>query len=189
VIHKIGCTKGVQGELVSTLHLSSLCASTAQPNQQSNHPQRHYRVGGTKHITLTQAINIIEAVHFAKSVGLPLVAHLTIHWSLTDVGDDPNGELLAKLREGLRKWFHRRDVAFAAVWVREKPGGDVEHCHMLFHLPAEHCGGTRLLQLEAAIYRLVKRHGGNYTHERVIKLGIYDKPPYPDGKYFLKGGG
>jgi hypothetical protein len=73
--------------------------------------------------------------------------------------------------------------------VREKPSGDVEHCHVLFHLPADYCGGARLLRVGAAIYRLVKRHGGNYTDERIIKLEIYDKPPYPDGKYFLKAGG
>jgi hypothetical protein len=41
----------------------------------------------SKRITLRQATNIMEAVRFAKSVGLPLVTHLTIHWSLTDVGD------------------------------------------------------------------------------------------------------
>jgi hypothetical protein len=59
---------------------------------------------------------------------------------------------LAKVREGLSKWFRRRGIVFAAAWAREKPGGDVEHCHMLFHLPV-------------------------------------DKPPYPDGKYLIKGGG
>jgi hypothetical protein len=80
-------------------------------------------------------------------------------------------------------------VKFAAVWVREKPGGDVEHCHLLFNLPTEYRIGARHLQLEAAIYRLVKRHGGDYTDERVVRLEIHHKLPYPDGKYFLKGGG
>jgi hypothetical protein len=44
---------------------------------------------------MRQASNIMEAVSFAKSIDLPLVAHLTVHWSLTDVGDDPNGKLFA----------------------------------------------------------------------------------------------
>jgi hypothetical protein len=168
-------------------YLSSLRASTAQPDQLRK-PRRRYRSGGTRYISVAQATNIVEAVGFAKLVGLPLVAHLTLHWSLTDVGDDPNGELLAKVREGLSKWCRRRGIVLAAAWARENPGGDVEHCHLLFHLPDEY-RTKRKLQVEAAIYRLIKRHRGNYSDERVIKREIYDKPPYPDGKYLLKGGG
>ena len=49
---------------------------------------------------MRQATNMIAAVNFAKLIGLPLVAHLTIHWSLTDVGDDPDGKLFAKFPAG-----------------------------------------------------------------------------------------
>jgi hypothetical protein len=112
-----------------------------------------YRRGGTKYITLRQATGLIEAVGFARSIGLPLVAHLTIHWSLTDVGDDPNGKLFAKTREGFHKWLGRRGIVFAAAWVRERQSGgrsDVEHCHLLFHLrqitaPVGGCFKLRLL--------------------------------------------
>ena len=137
-------------------------------------------------MSLTQAANIIEAVHFAKLLGLPLVAHLTTYWSLTDAGDDPEGKLFAKFREGLSKWFYRRRIELASAWARENPGGDVEHCHLLFHLPEEWCRGAKKLQLEAQLYRLIKHHAGNYSDERVIKLEIW---PDPDGKYLLKGGG
>jgi hypothetical protein len=147
---------------------------------------RRYRLGGTRLISISQADNIIEAVHFAKSVGLPLVAHLTIHWSLTNAGDDPVGKLFAKLREGLSKWLYRRRIEFASAWTRENAGGDVEHCHLLFHLPEDWCMGAKKLQLEAELYRLIKHHAGDYSHERVIKLEIW---PNPDGKYLLKGGG
>ena len=78
-------------------------ASTVQPTQQLEHTRRQYRVGGTKYITVVQATNIIEAVTFARSLGLPLVAHLTIHWAFTDAGDDPDGKLFAKFRNGLNK--------------------------------------------------------------------------------------
>ena len=74
---EIGCNKSVAGELGQVPHLSSLGAYTAQPDQQPK-LRRLYRPGGTKHITLAQATNIIEAVGYAKSIGLPLVAHLTI---------------------------------------------------------------------------------------------------------------
>ena len=49
------------------------------------------RTRANKYIGMRQACNIMEAVAFAKSIGLPLVAHLTVHWSLTDIGDDPDG--------------------------------------------------------------------------------------------------
>jgi hypothetical protein len=193
---KIGCGKGVKGESASVRYLYSLCAttaqSTAQPNQGYQYLRRQYRVGGTKYITVAQATNIIEAVTFAKSICLPLVAHLTIHWAFTDVDDDPDGKLFAKFREGLNKWTRRHGFALTCVWVRERMSSgqaEVVHCHLLFHLPVAYRSGARLLQLEAAIYRLIKRHGRDYWADQVIKLVIHDKPPYPDGKYLIKGGG
>jgi hypothetical protein len=44
----------------------------------------------------------------------------------------------------------------------------------------------RKLQVEAAIYRLIKRHGKGHWAEEVIDLRIHDNP---DGKYLIKGGG
>jgi hypothetical protein len=186
---EIGCTKGIQGELAPAPYLSSLRASAAQPDQRREHRGRRYLVGGTKFITVSQATNIIEAVSFAKLIGLPLVAHLSIHWSLTDVGDDPNGELFARFREGLNKWFNRRGIVFAACWTREREAGgqsDVVHCHLLFHLPVEYRTGKKLLQVEDAISRLVERHGRGILHEKAIDLRVHDNP---DGKYLIKGGG
>ena len=139
-------------------------------------------------LTVPQATNIIEAVDFAKSIGLPLVAHLTIHWAYTDVGDDPDGKLFAKVREGLDKWLRRQGIVFAAAWSRERMSGgqaEVVHCHLLFHLPLEY-RTKRKHQVETAIYRLMKRHGRGYWAEEVVKLVIW---PDPDGKYLIKGGG
>jgi hypothetical protein len=67
-------------------------------------------------------------------------------------------------------------------------GGQAEvvHCHLLFHLPAEYRTGARLLQVKAAIYRLIKRHARDYWAEEVIDLRVHDNP---DGKYLIKGGG
>jgi hypothetical protein len=184
------CTKGIQRELASAPHLSSLCATAAHPDKQpEHHPQRRYRVGGTRYISVAQATNIIEAVKFAKLIGLPLVAHLTIHWSLTDVGDDPDGKLFARFREGLNKWLHRRGIVFAACWMRERQAGgqsDVVHCHLLFHLPVEYRTGKKLRQVEDAISRLVERHGRGILHEKAIDLRIHANP---DGKCLIKGGG
>ena len=133
----------------STTALSRVSVDTATKRQ---------RLGGdlraTKYISMRQCSNLMEAVQFAKAIGLPLVAHLTLHWSLTDIGDDPNGALFAKVREGLNKWLHRRGVAFAAVWSRERQSGgqsDVVHCHLLFHLPVKYRKNKKLLHVEAAI--------------------------------------
>ena len=138
---------------------------------------------------MRQATNIIEAVGFAKVICLPLVAHLTIHWSLTDAGDDPDGKLFAKMREGLDKWLHRHGVEFAGAWAREREArgqSDIVHCHLLFHLPLEYRTGRKLRQVEAAINRLVHRHGHGVFHEKAIDLRVHDNP---DGKYLIKGGG
>lgn len=62
---------------------------------------------------------------------------------------------------------------------------EVVHCHLLFHLPFEY-RTKRKLQVEAVIYRLIKRHGKDYWAEQVIDLRIHE---IPDGKYLIKGGG
>src|SRR5262249_9471933 len=49
--------------------------------RQREHPVgRRYRVGGTKLITLPQAINLKAAIDFSASIGTPLVAHCIMHW-------------------------------------------------------------------------------------------------------------
>lgn len=166
------------------------CSTASSPA--SAVPCQRYRVSGSRYITEAQATNIIEAVCFAKSIGCPLVAHLTIHWGCTDIGDDPDGKLFAKFREGLNKWTRRRGFDLTGVWARERmSGGQAEavHCHLLFYLPPKFRSGAKLLQLAAAIYRLITRHGRNYWAEEVVKLVLHDQPPYPDGKYIIKGGG
>jgi hypothetical protein len=131
----------------------------------------------------------MEAVEFAKLINLTLVAHLTIHWSLTDAGDDADGSRFAKFREGLDKWLSRRAIEFAAIWARERLSrgqSDVVHCHLLFHLPDEYRTGKKLDEVESAILRLVERHGRGITHEAATCVVIHDNP---DGKYLIKGGG
>lgn len=117
-----------------------MCAALADQAHEEAAP-------ASKYITVRQATNIMEAVRFAKMIDLPLVAHLTIHWSLTDVGDDPNGTLFSKFREGLGKWLNRHGIEFAGAWARERQSrgqSDVVHCHLLFHLPVKYRSGERL---------------------------------------------
>jgi hypothetical protein len=70
--------KGSAGESALDPHLSVVWPFPAQPSSQRRH-RGPYRTNGSKHISIHQATNIVEAVEFAKLIGLPLVAHLTIH--------------------------------------------------------------------------------------------------------------
>jgi hypothetical protein len=180
--------------------------------QHKQHFAGRYRIGGTSRINLRQVIDLKSAVDFAASIGTPLLAHLIIHWVGTDAGDDPNGELFAKVRETSSLWLRRRGIPFAGVWAREKLSGgqaEVEHGHLLFHLPDAWLkgaklisvtggveGGVELLQLEAALSRIVKGCAGRLEHYAVkLKVptdggnpGSYNGRSY-DCLYLLKGGG
>jgi hypothetical protein len=72
--------------------LSVVCPDAAQCEKQLD----RYRPRGSKHLSLDQATNIIEAVDYARTIGLPLVAHATIHWSGTVEFDDPMANCLPK---------------------------------------------------------------------------------------------
>ena len=177
-------SKGSAGDLTPEPLLSVVCPDAAHSEKQ----QRRYRPHGSKHLSLAQATNIIEAVDYARAIGLPLVAHATIHWSGTVAFDDPDGKLFAKVREGFHKWFLRRGVAggLTGVWCREcKAHSDIVHCHLLFYLPLEYRTGARFLQVEAALFRLVGLQGSGILGEFALKIVIHRDP---DGLYLIKGG-
>src|SRR4029077_5378978 len=97
----VGQNKDVAGN--SVFSPPSICygAAATPPSprrKNSDNPRGPYSEGGTKYISVSQASGMIEAVLYAEGVGLPLNAHLSIHWAGTDAGDDPNGKLFAKLR-------------------------------------------------------------------------------------------
>ena len=176
--------QGSAGDLTPEPLLSVVCPDAPH----SGKPRRNYRPHGSKHLSLDQATTLIEAVDYARTIGLPLVAHTTIHWSGTDAFDDPDGKLFAKVREGFHKWLLRRGIAggLTCVWCREcKAHTDIVHCHLLFYLPLEYRTGARFLQVEAALFRLVGHHGGGIMGEFAVKLTIH---PDPDGLYLIKGG-
>jgi len=140
---------------------------------------------------MRQATNLMEAVTFAREIGTSLNAHATIHWAGTKVGDDPDGRLFAKVREGFDKWLKRHGFlgGLTAIWVRERLSGgsaEVVHCHMLFHLSRPFTYGRKRIEVERELEALIDRHGdGNYA-DYTLKLTF---PPNPNGVYLLKGGG
>jgi hypothetical protein len=123
-----------------------------------------------------------------RGLGMPLNTHLTIHWGGTLAGDDPRGNLFAKLRYLLDKRFRRKfGMPLTGIWVRErhrnkqtrKPS-EVVHSHLLLHLPTRHRQTTR--QDVEELVTLVARQ---ILDDRTIELTF---PANPDGKYLLKGG-
>ena len=179
-------SKGTAGLSASDSHLSVVCPFPAPPDSGRN-PRGRYRVCGTKYLSVHQAINIVEAIRFAKSLDLPLVAHLTIHWSGTVAFDDEDGSRFAKVREGLSKVLLRRGLPTAWVWCREcKAHTDIVHCHLLFHLPAEYRFGAKLAEIETKLVRLVARQGDGILGEFAVHLRLWGDP---DGLYLIKGGG
>jgi len=166
-------------------HLSVVCRLAARPDRQRRY-RGHYRPHGSKLISVQQATNIIEAVEFSKSLDLPLVAHLTVHWSGTIAFDDHDGTRFAKLREGLAKVLLRRGITPAWVWCREcKAHTDIVHSHLLFHLPVKYRSGPRLAEIENHLERLVDRHGEGILGQFAVRLVIWRDP---DGLYLIKGG-
>jgi hypothetical protein len=120
-----------------------------------------------------------------------LIAHATIHWAGTKVGDDPDGRRFAKVREGLDKWLQRAGITagLSCVWVRERRSGgaaEVEHSHMLFHLPHPYKTGRKYEKIVGALERLIDRHGEANFLDCTLMLTF---PSNPNGIYLLKGGG
>ena len=76
----------------------------------------------------------MAAVAFAREIDTPLNAHATIHWAGTSIGDDPDGSLFRKVREGLDKWLIRQGIAGGLTAIHT-PG----HCagHLAFFWPQE----------------------------------------------------
>ena len=149
------------------------------------------RPRASRRISLRQASNIMEAIKFAREIGRPLIAHATIHWSCTKAGDDPDGRRFAKVREGFDKWLQRAGIpgGLSCVWVRERRSGglaEVEHSHMLFHLPHPFRTGRKYDQIVYALERLIDRHGEANYLDCTLKLTF---PSNPNGVYLLKGGG
>jgi len=163
-----------------------LALSVPAPALPAAKPRRLYRPNGTKHISLCQADNIIDAAEHAGNIGLLLNAHCTIMWNGTDVFADNDGRLFAKIREGLSKWLGRRSIQFTAVWAREVRAQHYgQHVHMVLHLPSKYRKGKYLAEFEREVERLVDTHGGGIEGDWAVKITLHTNG---DVRYLLKGG-
>ncbi len=104
---------------------------------------------------------------------------------------------------------NKAEAAKARRKLKAEGQAEVEHSHLIFHLPAQWLvgaklvgrelrleGGVDLLRVEAALHRVVAQYAGRPL-EWAVKLkvptdgglpGLYNGRSY-DGLYLLKGGG
>ena len=131
---------------------------------------------------------MMEGLSFAREIGMPLNTHLIVHWGGTLAGDDPDGNLFARLRYLLDKRFRRKyNIPLTGIWARERhrnkrtqQQSEVVHSHLLLHLPIRFRVSAR-----KDVDQLVTLVAGQILDDRTIELTF---PHNPDGKYLLKGG-
>lgn len=147
----------------------------------------------SKRINIRQARNMMEGLAFAREIGTPLIAHLTIHWGGTGAGDDPDGSLYAWFRHLLDKRLKRQGIlgGLTAIWVLERHRNkrtpqfsEVVHSHLLLHLPSHFERSPYREVFQQVVEELVELVGDDILDDRTIALTF---PNNPDGKYFLKG--
>ena len=135
----------------------------------------------TRHITLQQANNLVEACAFAELIGCRLNVSIDICWLMFS-GWAEDAKRLAKSQQRLSKWFVRRGFALFMIWVREIGAHGALHTHILMHVPPWLMENG---EFQFAFERSLEPEGGP-THEKAILI----KPAYsPEGKlrYMLKG--
>jgi hypothetical protein len=169
-------------EVKSTLLHGSFLAATAREF-------RPGRVSKTKrhstYITKQQAMNLMEALKFADTIGYPLNVSIDIFWEMFSRFTDDRTRL-ARLQERLSKWCARRGFPLTMAWVREigKNGG--RHTHILIHVPPWLMEDVHFeTELKQELEQALEPEGGP-THEKAIKV---QPAPSPEGKlrYMLKG--
>jgi hypothetical protein len=168
---------------VHPLHHETSPVKTRQrnPNKPSNR------------MTLRQARSMMKGLAFAREIGTPLNAHLTIHWGGAGACDDQDGSLFAHFRHILDKRLKRRNIpgGLTAIWVLERHRNqrtrrlsEVVHSHLLLHLPSHFERNPYREIFLGAVDTLVDRVGGGNFDDCTVELTF---PKNPDGKYFLKG--
>jgi hypothetical protein len=87
-------------------------------------------------LTLAQVEGIRAAAQSAMRVGVPLNAHVTIHWERLGVPDSTAAAATGAFLTRVRDWLRKQGLPFAYAYARENGQGKGSHVHILAHLPA-----------------------------------------------------
>ena len=87
-------------------------------------------------LTLAQVEGIRAAAQAAMRLGIPLNAHVTIHWERLRVSDGAAAAATGAFLTRVRDWLRKQGLPFAYAYARENGDGKGSHVHILAHLPA-----------------------------------------------------
>ena len=114
----------------------------------------------SRSINMRQAKLIAAAFDHAIRTDCRVNYHLVIHWRLTPYDDTPF-KALQMVLEAMRKWFARRGIREAFVWVRERERESVSE-HVQGFNP-----GTDMTKFRSKVRQFVE---ANRDHIAIIKL-------------------
>ena len=96
---------------------------------------------GTHSIGVRAATNALHAIRYAKLIGRPINAHITISFVTIGIHDDEAGDLFRRLQVSLGRWWRyqrknkdRQIGQPVGVYAHANPA-DSRHVHWLLHLP------------------------------------------------------
>jgi hypothetical protein len=116
-----------------------------------------------------QAEGMLRAMALAELRGMPLNRHWTVDYELAGIADKNGAAFIGRLLSACRRYARSKDVAFAAVWVREIGERNGAHVHIAMHFPAE-------MRLGHLTCKWIKAAGGEYakgiSHVRSIGGGL-----------------
>jgi hypothetical protein len=125
-----------------------------------------------------QIANLIAAERHADAIGLPFTRMTTIHWEAAGVPLRDMARATGRFIDRLTKALIRHGSGTAWLWVHENvPGSGHDkggHCHLLYHIPAEHVDRVVRLQKRwlRAITRRPYRKGVIHSRPVGFLLGI-----------------
>jgi hypothetical protein len=97
---------------------------------------RRGRTDKSRHLSLEQVANLLNAVAFSNSTGHALIVKMTVVWAHFDgFSEDQLGALTTRFFDRIGKWLRKRGVDLRAVWTRERGQQKGHHLHALTNIP------------------------------------------------------
>lgn len=93
------------------------------------------------YIGIKAALNVLHAIRYARDIGRPINAHVTISLIALGIDDDAAGAFFQKLQISVARWWRYQRLSkgqdigsLTTVYCHANPGGS-RHVDILMHLP------------------------------------------------------